>query len=77
MSKKVYTSDGTAELVKELKKLDFPTFGNPTIPIFKLLEGRPKSGFCTSAAFFGAISFHPTPEHFAPLTPPPLSTSVQ
>jgi hypothetical protein len=45
MNYKVVTSDGTAELVKELKKQDFPTFGIPTIPIFKLLDGRPKSGF--------------------------------
>jgi hypothetical protein len=57
-NKYLNTSEGTAEFVSELKKLDFPTFGNPTIPILRLLEGRPRRGFCTSVApFFGAISF--------------------
>lgn len=37
---------------------DFPTLGRPTIPIFKLFEGRPNLGlFSTGAPFFGGIFF--------------------
>lgn len=32
--------------------LDLPTLGNPTIPIFKLLEGLPRRIFFTSSVFF-------------------------
>lgn len=43
-------------LVRTLKKVDFPTFGMPTIPTFKLVPTRPISGFRSgSSTFFGAI----------------------
>jgi len=43
-------------LVRTLKKVDFPTFGIPTIPIFKLVPTRPISGFRSgSSGFFGAM----------------------
>lgn len=38
-----------------LKSDDFPTFGRPTMPIFKLFDGLPSLGFSTAAAFFGGI----------------------
>lgn len=43
-------------LVRTLKKVDFPTFGIPTMPIFKLVPTRPMSGFRSgSSGFFGAM----------------------
>lgn len=39
-------------LDSKLKKLDFPTLGTPTIPIFKLLPGRPKRIFFSGSTFF-------------------------
>lgn len=45
-------------LVSTLKKVDFPTFGKPTIPIFKEVPNRPRSSgfFSSSCFFFGGIS---------------------
>ena len=52
---KCNTSDGTEEFVRELKNEDFPTFGRPTIPIFKLFDGRPNRGFSTVEFFLGGM----------------------
>ena len=43
-----------ALLVSALKKHDLPTLGSPTIPILRLLEGRPRSGLII-ICFLGAI----------------------
>lgn len=49
-------SAGAADLVRTLKKVDFPTFGTPTIPILKLVPGLPMSGLISGcSAFFGGI----------------------
>lgn len=45
-------SAGAADLVRTLKKVDFPTFGTPTIPTFKFVPTRPISGFISGSAFF-------------------------
>lgn len=37
------------------KRVDFPTFASPTMPLFRLLPGRPRRIFSSLAAFFGAI----------------------
>lgn len=42
------TSDGIELFVIELKNEDLPTFGKPTIPIFKLFPGLPNNGFSTT-----------------------------
>merc|ERR1711872_595951 len=40
-------------LVRTLKKVDFPTLGRPTIPIFKFVPTRPMiTGFSSSSPFF-------------------------
>lgn len=44
-------------LAMTLNKLLFPTLGIPTIPIFKLLEGRPKRAFFSTTVFLGGILF--------------------
>jgi len=40
-----------------LKKVDFPTFGKPTIPILREVPSRPKrsGGFSTSFFFLGGM----------------------
>ena len=40
-----------------LNKEDLPTLGRPTIPIFKVLDGRPhwQVGYLSMDAFFGGI----------------------
>lgn len=49
-------SAGAELLVITLKNVDFPTFGTPTIPAFRLVPTRPISGFRSgSGAFFGGI----------------------
>lgn len=50
-------SAGIDSLVRVLKRVDFPTFGNPTIPIFRWDENRPRIGLSagTSFDFFGGI----------------------
>ena len=50
----VCTSEGTEEFVRELKNNDLPTLGRPTIPILRLFDGLPKSGFSSEigTAFF-------------------------
>lgn len=46
-----------SHLAMTLKREDLPTFGRPTIPIFKLLEGLPSLGFSTTCCFLGGILF--------------------
>jgi hypothetical protein len=55
--KKISRNKGHSPVLdKALKKEDFPTFGRPTIPIFRLLEGRPRSAFFSwVAGFLGGI----------------------
>ncbi len=55
----MHTSDGTEEFVKELKNNDLPTFGRPTMPILRLFDGLPNSGFSTEtgATFFFEVAF--------------------
>jgi hypothetical protein len=48
-------SEGTDEFVSALKNSDFPTFGNPTIPIFKLFPGLPSKTLSFSTVFLGGI----------------------
>jgi hypothetical protein len=45
-------------LHNKLKRLDFPTFGNPTNPIFRLLRTRPNrtTAFFSSFALGGILS---------------------
>lgn len=45
-------SAATVLLVRALKKEDFPTLGRPTIPILRLLPGRPRRGFSVVSCFF-------------------------
>lgn len=44
-------------MVSTLKKVDFPTFGNPTIPIFSEVPNLPMigGGLIPSPPFFGGI----------------------
>ena len=39
------------------KSVDLPTFARPTIPLFKLLPGRPSRIFSSLTAFLGGIFF--------------------
>jgi len=49
-------SAATALLVRTLKKVDFPTFGTPTMPTFRFVPTRPIRGFLSgSSTFLGAI----------------------
>lgn len=54
-------SAGIAQFVNALYKVDFPTFGMPTMPTFKLLEKRPNDhgprGSSSTSFFFGGILF--------------------
>jgi len=43
-------------LVRTLKKVDLPTLGRPTMPIFKLVPSRPRrTTFSSSTFFLGGI----------------------
>merc|ERR1719220_1296067 len=50
-------SAAACDLVRTLKKVDLPTLGRPTMPIFRLVPRRPNSfsGFSTSLTFLGGI----------------------
>jgi len=48
-------SAGIASFVTMLKKVDLPTFGNPTIPILRWEEKRPRMGRSAGAASFFAL----------------------
>lgn len=45
-------SAAAALLVKTLKKVDFPTFGSPTIPHFSDVPNLPIKGVGFSSSFF-------------------------
>merc|ERR1719386_181367 len=53
-----FAASAWCDFDKELYKVDFPTFGNPTSPTFKLVENFPSiqgSFFFSATAFFGDI----------------------
>jgi hypothetical protein len=48
-------SAGIDNFVTMLKKVDLPTLGNPTIPILRWEEKRPRMGRSAGAASFFAL----------------------
>ena len=56
-----FSAAASAVFVKRLNKLLFPTFGKPTMPIFRVFFTRPNraavSGRCSSFFFGGGILF--------------------
>lgn len=46
---------GIASLVRRLKSVDLPTFGRPTMPIFRFEEGRPRGMRLGGSVFASAL----------------------